>query len=200
MCFTAISNWFKKPPAGDPTPLPVPVPIPPIPPVPPAPPLALTHPEEPANPEATVDNVDVSATFMKWLRDWMVPQEQRVLWSKVIIELNPNNPYGAACSYYWEIPPRVVFKPAYLNPGAMAHEFAHYEYFERLTLDQQETFSATYQQLMLTDPLLQLMRDQKPYVQMNFSKNFDVEGHAEVYRYLGDKMPAELRIFYPDLL
>ncbi len=160
----------------------------------------LPHSEESENPLITIDNMDLTGVFNKWFKDWAVPIDFLQLWSGMRIEFDPSNPYGAGCCYWWEIPPRVVFMPSWYTPGALGHEFGHVDYFNYLTLEQQEQFSEAYQRLMKTDLLLQAMLAQKQYVRDNFGVAFDVEGHAECFRYLGNKMPDELKKFYPHLI
>jgi hypothetical protein len=48
--------------------------------------------------------------------------------------------------------------------------------------------------LKSTDPLIKQL-----YSINTYGLGSDVEGHAEVYRYIGQQMPAQLKPFYPML-
>jgi hypothetical protein len=63
-----------------------------------------------------------------------------------------------------------------------------------LTPAMKANFSAVYTTLKNTDPLIRLLYSQNTYGLTN-----DVEGHAELYRYLGEKMPEQLKQFYPKM-
>jgi hypothetical protein len=87
----------------------------------------------------------------------------------------------------------LAVKPPWLNAGVIAHEQAHNSY-ALLTAAQKAAFSAAYNPLINTDPLITFLYSHNPY-----GLSSDIEGHAELYRYLGDKMPAQLKQFYPRL-
>jgi hypothetical protein len=87
----------------------------------------------------------------------------------------------------------MVIKPKWLNPGVIAHEQAHNSY-ALLTPAQKASFSTVYTPLKNTDPLIKLLYSKNAYGLTN-----DIEGHAEVYRYLGRQMPQQLVPYYPQL-
>ena len=53
---------------------------------------------------------------------------------------------------------------------------------------------ALYAPLKNSDPLIRLLYSKNAYGLTN-----DIEGHAEVYRYIGQWMPAQMKPYYPML-
>lgn len=161
--------------------------------------LAISHPEEAMNPLATVESTDLTAVLDKWFSDWEVPEADRAFWRSWPIILVPSLTYNGAEYPALTWPDRTDLDPRWANPGVIAHECCHvlWAKFDDPT---RAAFSAQYQSLMLTNALLQLMRSQKQYVQMQFGKNLDIEGHAECYRYLGTQMPDDLHVYYEGLI
>jgi hypothetical protein len=88
----------------------------------------------------------------------------------------------------------LTLRPEYANPGILAHEFSHLSYAQ-LTEEQKTMFQAEYQTALQTDDLLKLLYSQKAYMQASI-----VEAHGEVFRYLGNKIPASLKKYYPYLI
>jgi hypothetical protein len=161
--------------------------------------LDLPHPEEAMNPLATVESMHLTAILDKWFLDWGVPEADRVFWRSWPIVLVPGLKYNGAEYPALTWPDRIDLDPRWANPGVIAHECCHV-LWARFDAAKRTAFSAQYQSLMLTDDLLQLMRSRQPYVQSQFGKNSDIEGHAECYRYLGTRMPAGLLVFYEGLI
>jgi hypothetical protein len=95
----------------------------------------------------------------------------------------------------WEMGGRrfLAIKPQWLNPGVIAHEQAHNSY-ALLPPEGKAQFAAVYSRLRGVDPLICLLYSKNRYGLTN-----DIEGHAEVYRYIGQQMPADLKLFYPRL-
>ena len=158
--------------------------------------LAIPHPEEAADFSITVDNCNIDAVFNKWMLDYQVPAENRDHWRHAIeIEVTNNLDSPAAT---WDNPRtgkrHLAVKPAYLNPGVLAHEQAHNS-FALLTKKQKNEFSAAYAPLKTSDPLITYL-----YSINSYGKSSDIEGHAEMYRYLGEKMPGVLKKYYPKLI
>jgi len=167
-------------------------------------PTDLPHPEEPLNPAATLANVDVNAIISKWLTDWGVPQTWWFTWKKAIdVQVYDVYPpsilaIGAkqdtpAMTWSADGKRHLAIKPGWLNPGVIAHEQAHNSY-AFLNPAQKSTFSALHTSLKSTDPLMRQL-----YSINTYGLSSDVEGHAEVYRYIGQQMPAQLKPFYPML-
>lgn len=166
--------------------------------------LALPHPEEAMNPSATVANTSVDAVMTKWLRDWAVPAQHWDYWKKAIdlkvydvyppsltaMGIKQETPAGT-----WEAGGKryLAIKPSWLNPGVIAHEQAHNSY-ALLTVPQKAAFAALYNSLKNTDPLIKLL-----YSKNTYGLTTDIEGHAEVYRYIGQRMPEQLKQYYPKL-
>lgn len=167
-------------------------------------PLTIPHPEEPVNPSATLANTDVNAIITKWLIDWGVPAQHRDYW-KTAIDLQVHDIYPDSLiamgitqdtpAVTWEAGGKrhLAIKPKWLNPGVIAHEQAHNSY-ALLTSSQKSVFSSAYTSLKDNDPLIKLLYSKNTYGLTN-----DIEGHAEVYRYIGIHMPPQLITYYPRL-
>ena len=156
-------------------------------------PLAIPHPEEPENPLATLENVSISDTLDTWIREYQVPILEWDYWGNaIVITVRNDIPYPAQ-TYEQDGIRHLEVKPGWLNPGVIAHEQAHNSY-SLLTAEQRTDFSTIYTSLKTGDPLIVFLYSKNPYGLTN-----DVEGHAEVYRYLGSQMPAVLRPFYQKL-
>lgn len=199
MCF------FKKSPVVPPVPKPVPV-LPPIVIINPEPPtVTLPHPEEPKNPLATRANTDVNVILNQWLEIWKVPAPFWDWWkTKIIIKLydawddemlamgfHPDTPAGT-----WESGGLhyLASLAVWFNKGVAAHEESHISY-SLLTPKQKDDFDLDFAESLIGDALMVLLDKQNSY--MNTS---NIEGHAEVYRYLGEQMPEKLKQYYPMLL
>jgi len=164
----------------------------------------LLHPEEPMNPSATLANINVEAVINKWLTDWGVPQTWWSNWRGLIV-VQVYDVYPASVlamgvkqdtpAATWSAGGRryLAIKPGWLNPGVIAHEQAHNSY-AYLNANQKSAFSSQHTALKNSDPLIKHLYSINTYGLSN-----DVEGHAEVYRYIGQQMPAQLKPFYPML-
>lgn len=154
--------------------------------------LSLTHPEEAENTSQTVENVSIPDTLTKWLTDWIVPVEQWDYWRNRISVTVADD---VEVAYSWESEGKRFIKvnPKWLNPGVIAHEQAHNSY-SLLTPQQKNSFENEYTPLISTDPLIKYLYSINTYGLINV-----VEGHAEVYRYLGARMPGQLKKYYPKL-
>jgi hypothetical protein len=191
MCFDKLLRLIKKPSTGT-------LPAQPV-----APPdLTIPHPEEPINPSATLGNMDVNIVISKWQSDWGVPAQNHDYW-KTSIDIQVYEPYPDSLiamgitqetpALTWEADGKrhLAIKPRWLNPGVIAHEQAHNSY-ALLSNRQKKAFSAIYTPLKDTDPLIKLL-----YSKNTYGLTSDIEGHAEVYRYIGELMPAQLKPYYP---
>jgi hypothetical protein len=159
----------------------------------PVPPV-LTHPEESENYEQTINNANVPLTLTKWLVDWKVPVEYWDFWrGQIVIEVTTGID-APACTWDSDDGKRhMKVKPEWLNPGVIAHEQAHNSY-SLLTDAQKARFSKVYTPLKSKGLIAFL------YSKNGYGLTSDVEGHAEIYRYLGEQMPATLKPFYPRLI
>jgi len=163
-------------------------------------------PHLPVNPDwsLTPYKVNISDVIERWFTGWSVPVAGRE-WAKsifvdirdsvfVVFADNIAREVPAAC-YYWELPSRIEIEAKWLNdPGTLVHEIAHIPWFTILTPEQQAEYEVLFNRLISTDPYMKLLDAANDY--MNTSV---IEGYAEVYRYLGEQMPVELKIYYPKL-
>lgn len=174
MCFKKIKSWFTGIPS-----VPAKVTIP--------------HPEESPDSSKTVTNTDLYAALDQWTVDYNVPEEKREYWkTKIAISLDANLPYPAG-TYELDGVRHLTIRPEWVNSGVIAHEQAHNSYALMNEYDKMG-FSIIHSRLKTRNPLIVYLYSINSYGLTN-----DVEGHAEVYRYLGEEMPAELKRYYPKL-
>ena len=166
--------------------------------------LVIPHPEEARNPSATVANTNVMAVITKWLQYWGVPAPYWDYW-KTAIDIQVYDVYPDSLTATglrqdtpaatWEAGGKrhLVIKAPWLNPGVIAHEQAHNSY-ALLNPNQKTAFASIYNSLKNIDPLIKLL-----YSINTYGLSTDIEGHAEVYRYIGQQMPAQIKQYYPKL-
>jgi hypothetical protein len=167
-------------------------------------PVDVPHPEEAPDPNQTTANTDPGQVILRWLEERKVPRdnwdyflnaialEVYDVWpaEKVAAGLNPQTP---AMTWQEGNKRHLACLAKWLNPGVIAHEEAHNSY--ALLSDQQmNDFGAVYTPMIKTDPLIKLL-----YSKNTYGLTSVVEGHAEVYRYIGEKMPESLKQYYPKL-
>lgn len=195
MCFTRIKNWFRgrsrrrgRPHRGSGTPTPT------VTPEDRSIPFVIPHPEEPPNDRQTMDTIDIDGAIEKWMDDYGVPAEHRDFWkTKIAIKLDSDLRYPAAAQDY-RGGRLVTIRPEFVNSGVIAHEQAHNSY-ALLSGRDKKAFSKEYSALKGTDPLIVKLYEVNGYGLTN-----DVEGHAELYRYLNEYMPRVLKKYYPGLI
>lgn len=170
-------------------------------------PARLPHPEEKMNPEQTVYNLERSTVVKKWLNGWEVPKESWNFWlyhiSIQIWDKWPDDllngtvkPDTPAFTFLAEADSPIHFiycLASWCNPGVLAHETAHVSYFI-LSDEDRDAFETAHNAIKDSDPLIRLLYSINPY-----GLTSTVEAHAEVYRYLGEKMPEGLKKYYPML-
>jgi hypothetical protein len=157
--------------------------------------ITLPHPEEKEDKSITMDNYDLNIVFDTWFRDWQVPVEWRDYWRNAI-EIEVTNAISSPAATWDNLSTgkrHLAVKPSYLNAGVIAHEQAHNSY-ALLTAEQKQEFSAAYTPLKTSDSMIKYLYSINSYGLTN-----DIEGHAEVYRYIGKQMPDVLKKFYPKL-
>lgn len=164
----------------------------------------LSHPEEPVNYDQTAENISVSSFLDKWLIDWHVPPEFHDYWREAIVitvkpdltvPINGIPTVVPAATYKGDDGKRHLdIRPEWLNPGVIAHEQAHNSY-ALLTDEQILAFHNIYIVLKWQHPLIKFLFSQNSY-----GLSSDVEGHAEIYRYLEGQIPDTLKPFYPKLM
>lgn len=153
--------------------------------------LTIPYPEEPPDYSKTINNTTTVDLLEGWFKVWKVPQQYQAWWLKemnIVISIQYSYP---ACTFSQTR--QLWIRPEWTNPGVVAHELAHVSY-SLLTEEMKANFSAIYTPLKNTDPLIRLL-----YSQNTYGLTHDVEGHAELYRYLGEKMPEQLKQFFPKM-
>jgi hypothetical protein len=167
-------------------------------------PAGLPHPEEPMDPRKTLVNTDAGRELQQWLTTWNVPPVYWDFW-KSRIKVTIYDVWPPQClalgiradtpDYAVEIEGirQVNALAKWCNPGVIAHEQAHNSY-ALLSAAEKDQFAAVYDSVRGSDPYILLFYSINTYGLSGY-----VEGHAEVYRYIGDKMPQLLKQFYPKL-
>jgi len=110
--------------------------------------------------------------------------------NNVDVEIHPFNGAGLT----WMSLMKILISPPYANAGVLGHEYAHIEY-GLLPSNLKEKFNTTITPLIRRNIRIKTMLEQYDY---GFTNR--IELHAEIFRYLGDEMPAELYRFYPNLI
>jgi hypothetical protein len=169
-------------------------------------PLSILHPEEPPDDSHTVASTDIDAIMTKWLTDWKVPAEHWDHWRHAIViklhdswplemltgmKLKPDTPAAT-----WEAAGKRHLESLakWFNPGVIAHEQAHNSY-ALMSWVKKCNFCIVYMILKNTHPLIKYLYSVNSYGLTN-----KIEGHAEIYRYLGATMPVALKKYYPKLI
>ena len=195
-------KWFKKKEPKPPIIIEGVVTYPPAP--PPEPTQSLPHPEEPKDYTKTVANTDIPAVVAQWFAEWEVPVDKQSIWANTVqIDLYDAWPqeilsWGLqqdtpACAYTKNGVKHLAALAPWFNKGVVAHEQAHAAY-ANLTSTEKAEFDVAFRLSLVGDDLMIFLDKQNGY--MNTS---NIEGHAEVYRYLGQYMPEQLKKFYPNL-
>jgi hypothetical protein len=180
VCIDKILSLFKKKNIPTPSPEPIPEPEPKPAPEPITETLTIPHPEEAPDYSKTVDNTDLDSALNEWEINYNVPESYRDYWkTKIEITLDATLPYPAATYELGGIR-QLKVRPEWVNPGVIAHEQAHNSY-ALLTEEEKAEFSTVYTPIKTTDRLVVYLYSKNSYGLTN-----DIEGHAEVYRYLGD--------------
>lgn len=191
MCIKTIKSWFKKSGARVPQLKTTSTPAEPI--SPRLPVNSLPHPEEPPDYSHTMANTDLNTALDAWAVKYNVPETWRAFWkTKIIITLDDTIGYPAGTFEQGGIR-HLNIRPEWVNPGVIAHEQAHNSY-ALLTGKQKKDFSAAYTPLKTSDPYIRYL-----YSTNTYGLTSDIEGHAEIYRYLGERMPEILKQYYPRL-
>jgi hypothetical protein len=196
MVFDMFKKAFSQQPAN--------TPLTPTPPAKTPEPFFIPHAEEPMNPVATLANTDPIVILNKWLTDWETPAQYWDYWKQAInIRIYAIYPADILAMGIKQDTPaatwedggkrQMVIKPQWLNPGVIAHEQAHNSY-ALLNPSQKSAFASVFTSLKDTDPLMKFLFSKNAYGLTN-----DIEGHAEVYRYIGQYMSTRLKPFYPQL-
>lgn len=150
-------------------------------------PLTIPHPEEEMLLGLKISEVNIPALRENYYSAYFVPLSSREELSKVKINIENQNYYPA-----YSAGMTITINPQWANAGVLAHEMAHIIYFQYLKEEFILNFAQEYNNLLTTDPLMILLDSQNSYMNTSI-----VEAYAEVYRYLGEKMPSALKKYYP---
>ena len=156
------------------------------------------YPEEKFNKDIPVD-VDTAFAMTCWMLKYGVPPNYQNFWhDHLIIHVDPDYEYPAGVWTENGIR-HMRIQPGYLNPGVIAHEQAHNSY-DLMSDAKKVGFKVTLLRLYETRKVLKKLFKYNTYgLNYDGSLNF-VEAHAEIYRYLYEQMPVELKGFYPRLM
>ncbi len=156
-------------------------------------PLSLPFPDISRNDSQNINNV-VAVNFIRmWLTTYAIPVSYHNYWlTAIVYALDPAYLYYAG-SWGENGVRHTTYRPEWLNTSIIAHEQAHNSY-ALLAQVQRDAFPETYQKALREDRLVKYL-----YTQRGQNMYNDVEAHAEIYRYLGGKMPNNVKAFYPKL-
>ena len=150
-------------------------------------PLALPYPEEAPDYTRTITGEELLRDFFT---GYFIPEVYWNFWRRVTIIVDKTLAYPAGMISETKT---LLLSPEYATPGILAHEFSHLSYSE-LNPNKIASFTAEYNSILQTNELLKFLYSQKPYMKTNI-----IEAHAEIFRYLGNKMPEQLKKYYPKL-
>ncbi len=167
-------------------------------------PAELPYPEEPVDDSLTTLNTNADEILQRWLTQRGVPSEHWAFWKlKIDIRLYDKWPpemlnrgilTDTPAGTWTENNVRVLASlTRWFNVGVIAHEQAHNSY-ALLSKYGRLKFAVVYNILRHFNPLIKLL-----YSMNTYGLSSNVEGHAEIYRYIGEKMPACLKQSYPKL-
>ena len=154
----------------------------------------IPHPEEPPDYTKTVNNINVDEVITQWLESYNVPKEFWDYWrNQIVIEVTDTIPYPAGTYDGDDGKRHLIVRPEFLNPGVIAHENCHNSY-ALLTEDDKKRWNSVYQDVKENNALIKYLFSIKSYGLTN-----EIEGHAEIGRFIGQFMPDEIKHFYPKL-
>jgi hypothetical protein len=155
---------------------------------------ALPHEAEQRDDSRTMENTSIKDVVEQWFIKWNVPEEYRSYWRQfnIVLSLKYDANVPAATSSESNT---MWIRPEWANPGVIAHELAH-ESYSLCTDGSKASFTRELNNLLKNnDNMLRLLYARVPYAKANA-----IEAHAEIYRYLGDRMPETLKKYYPNLI
>jgi len=189
MCFKFILSLFSKPVPGSPAPEPFP-----------------PYPEEKQDTARTVANTNVREVLEQWANERHIPMLQWDFWfNQIYIQIYDTwpieiivrfgiHPDTPAFAYESQGKRYLCSLASWLNSGVIQHEQCHNS-FSLLTDEQRAEFTALYEQHKELDPELV-----KLWVYNRYGLTNATEGHAEIGRYLWEKMPEWAKSYYPGMI
>jgi len=88
---------------------------------------------------------------------------------------------------------KIWIRPEWFNVGVLSHEIAHISHNEMNDIDM-ANFVIDLEKFK-NNKYIKTLYKQIPYTSTNY-----IEGHANLYRFICDKLPNELKKYYPHLL
>jgi len=160
--------------------------------------LVLPHPEEPRDDSRTLENTPVDYGLLLWKKSYKISDENYAYFNshtrvRLVDPFLIDGKEYPAGTYDIESGRALDIEPRWYNAGVTGHEEGHNSY-ALLTVEQVEEFNTLFNHYKQNDPLIKYLFSINSYGLTN-----NVEGHAEVYRYLGEKMPEPLKQFYKNL-
>ncbi len=168
--------------------------------------LYIPHLEELPDQNRTVANTSPELARQLWFKGWGVSYGNRKIWRKYKIELVDNlhaRVQGvllpAAACMYTQANLLQIDSGYGACAGIVAHEFGH-EGYSWMTEKAKLAFARALDSELKTDRLLEYVYSQKSYMHNRSDINDPTpnykEAYADTYRWMGSKMPKNLRQFY----
>ncbi len=160
--------------------------------------VSIPHPEESPDYTKTIENTSITDVLDRWFNGWKVPEEYWDYWkSAITIYISILYAVPAATSSETK---EMWLRPEWASPGVVAHEEAHISYL-LLDEDKKREYFGAFIEALLTDNLAVVSDDsiRKLWSQDGYAHYSIIEAHADVYRYLGEQMPENLKQYYPKL-
>jgi hypothetical protein len=152
----------------------------------------MPHPREEVNYKQTsLTDHDIFEITRDWLIAWKVPAAFLQFWYSRPVTISDSSVLGEYPA--WMDNGTLVVKPEWLSPGLMAHEWAHFSW-SFLSEGERVWFESDFLSFNYNNRWIRLLYTLYPYNLKTF-----IEIHAEVYRYIGQKMPTPLKKYYPGL-
>lgn len=151
--------------------------------------IRLPHPEEKISKYGATQEY-IEGVVNKWLMDWRVPKEYWQFWVDYVdIELSVD--VKVAASYQNGKRRRILVNPYWLNCGVISHEQGHNS-LALLEFHEFKSFPDVLAYHFETNDMIKYLSKKKDL-------SDPIEAHAELYRYINERLPDDLKVYYPKL-